>query len=94
MTSDELVQPMEKRQKTGAVQDATRRSGANGERASVLDCGSPLPLSCASMTRLPPANSARTTALYPPRQRVLDCSGKSRRAGDNTAFARKKTFQT
>jgi hypothetical protein len=33
-----------KRQRTGALQDASRISGVTGQRASVLDCGSPLPL--------------------------------------------------
>jgi len=33
-----------KRQRAGAVQDASRGSGAIGQRASVLDCGGPPPL--------------------------------------------------
>jgi hypothetical protein len=33
-----------KRQRTGALQDAARGSGASGQRASVLDCGGPPPL--------------------------------------------------
>ena len=33
-----------KRQRAGAVQDAPRRPWAAGERGSVLECGSPLPL--------------------------------------------------
>ena len=33
-----------KRQRTGALRDAPRGSGAGGERASVSECGSPLPL--------------------------------------------------
>jgi len=33
-----------KRQGTGALRDAARGSGAAGERGSVLECGSPLPL--------------------------------------------------
>jgi hypothetical protein len=35
----------EKRQRAGALQDASRGSGLTGKRASVLDCGGPPPLS-------------------------------------------------
>jgi hypothetical protein len=35
----------EKRRRAGAVQDASRQLNADSQRASVLDCGSPLPLS-------------------------------------------------
>ena len=35
----------EKRQRAGALQDASRGSGVTGKRASVLDCGGPPPLS-------------------------------------------------
>lgn len=37
-----------KRQRTGALQDASRGSTVTGKRASVLECGSPLPLSPAT----------------------------------------------
>ena len=33
-----------KRQRTGALQDASRGSGTIGQRASVLECGGPPPL--------------------------------------------------
>jgi hypothetical protein len=35
---------MEKRQRAAALQNANARSGPRGLRASVLECGSPLPL--------------------------------------------------
>jgi hypothetical protein len=35
----------EKRQRAGALQDASRGSGVTGKRASVSDCGGPPPLS-------------------------------------------------
>jgi hypothetical protein len=35
----------EKRQRAGALQDASRGSGFTGKRAGVLDCGGPPPLS-------------------------------------------------
>jgi hypothetical protein len=35
----------EKRQRAGALQDASRVPNASAPRASVMDCGSPLPLS-------------------------------------------------
>jgi hypothetical protein len=39
-----LVHAFQKRQRTGALQDASRDSGTLDERVSVLECGSPLPL--------------------------------------------------
>ena len=41
--------PLKKRQRTAAVQDASRGSSVSLQRASVLDCGSPLPLCALSI---------------------------------------------
>ncbi len=51
---ESIPSPRKKRQRTGALQDASRRSGVPGKRASVLDCGGPPPLSASDNANLTP----------------------------------------
>ena len=50
------LRPVPKRQRAGALQDASRHPGIFGQRASVLDCGGPPPLSHGVMNNRPTQN--------------------------------------
>ena len=53
-----------KRQRTGAIQDASRGSGATGQRASVLDYGGPPLLFSAPPNHSPFSKTHRTFQYY------------------------------
>jgi hypothetical protein len=54
------LRPVPKRQRTGALQDASRHPGITRQRASVLDCGGPPPLSHGVTNKRPSQNDFGT----------------------------------
>ena len=63
----------EKRQRAGALQNASRSSRVIGQRASVLDCGGPPPLSSAEFTNEDVhAHARELEQLHPDNRHVRD----------------------
>jgi hypothetical protein len=64
----------EKRQRTGALQDASRNPRVSGQRASVLDCGGPPPLSAAGEFKNEDvyAHARELEQLHPDNRHVRD----------------------